>query len=66
MKNIFFLDQVVTGVKNRVNDKVRIDVQTTASGDTLSPLVRIETNPPQYQSYTRDLTTLRSWIFTTK
>jgi hypothetical protein len=53
-----FLDQVVTGVKNRVNDKVRIDVQTTASGDTLSPLVRIETNPPQYQSYTRDLTTL--------
>jgi hypothetical protein len=53
-----FLDQIVTGVKNRVNDKVRIDVQTTASGDTLSPLVRIETNPPQYQNYTRDLTTL--------
>jgi hypothetical protein len=53
-----FLDQVVTGVKNRVNDKVRIDIQTTASGDTLSPLVRIETNPPQYQNYTRDLTTL--------
>jgi hypothetical protein len=53
-----FLDQVVTGIKNRINDKIRIDVQTTASGDTLSPLVRIETNPPQYQTYTRDLTTL--------
>jgi hypothetical protein len=53
-----FLDQVVSGVKNRINDKIRIDVQTTASGDTLSPLVRIETNPPQDQTYTRDLTTL--------
>jgi len=53
-----FLDQVVSGVKNRINDKIRIDVQTTASGDTLSPLVKIETNPPQNQTYTRDLTTL--------
>jgi hypothetical protein len=53
-----FLDQVVAGVKNRINDKIRIDVQSTASGDILSPLVRIEQNPPQDQTYTRDLTTL--------
>jgi hypothetical protein len=53
-----FLDQVVSGVKNRINDKIRIDTQSTASGNTLSPLVKIEQNPPQDQTYTRDLTTL--------
>ena len=53
-----FFDQVVSGVKNRINDKIRIDTQSTASGDTLSPLIKIEQDPPQDQTYTRDLTAL--------
>ena len=53
-----FFDQVVSGVKNRINDKIRIDTQSTASGNTLSPLVKIEQDPPQDQTYTRDLTAL--------
>jgi hypothetical protein len=53
-----FLLEPIAGVRNRVNDKVRIIDEILPLGDTLSAYISIQQNSPISQSYTPDLNQL--------
>jgi hypothetical protein len=53
-----FLLEPIAGIRNRVNDKVRIVEEILPAGDTLSPYISIQQNSPVSQSYTPDLNQL--------
>ena len=53
-----FLDQPAVGIKNRINDKVRIGDQIIPEGNTLSLYRSIQQQPPLSQSYTPDINLL--------
>jgi hypothetical protein len=48
----FFYDQVATGIKNSVSDKIRIENSVMPSGNTLSPFRSLAQNVAISQSYT--------------
>ena len=50
-----YYDQPAVGIKNRINEKVRIDDLVTASGDVLTPYRTIQQRYAQSESYTRDI-----------
>jgi hypothetical protein len=47
----FFYDQPVMGLKNPINDKIRLENDVFPSGDTLSPLRRLSQNSEISSSY---------------
>jgi|694.fasta_scaffold24448_3 hypothetical protein len=53
-----FLLEPIAGLRNRVNDKVRIVDEILPTGDTLSAYISIQQNSPVSQSYTPDLNQL--------
>jgi hypothetical protein len=53
-----FLLEPIAGIRNRVNDKVRVVEEILPAGDTLSPYISIQQNSPVSQSYTPDLNQL--------
>ena len=53
-----FLLEPIAGIRNRVNDKIRIVDEILPPGDTLSPYISIQQNSPISQSYTPDLNQL--------
>jgi hypothetical protein len=53
-----FLLEPIAGIRNRVNDKIRIVDEILPSGDTLSTYISIQQNSPVSQSYTPDLNQL--------
>jgi hypothetical protein len=50
-----YYDQPAVGIKNRINEKVRIADLITASGDTLTPYKTIQQRYANSESYTRDI-----------
>jgi hypothetical protein len=53
-----FLLEPIAGIRNRVNDKIRIVDEILPPGDTLSSYISIQQNSPVSQSYTPDLNQL--------
>ena len=50
-----YQDQPAVGIKNRINEKVRIVNSITASGNTLTPYRTIQQKYTNSESYTRDI-----------
>ena len=53
-----FLLEPIAGIRNRVNDKIRVVEEILPVGDTLSSYISIQQNSPVSQSYTPDLNQL--------
>jgi hypothetical protein len=53
-----FLLEPIAGIRNRVNDKIRIVDEILPPGDTLSTYISIQQNSPVSESYTPDLNQL--------
>jgi len=53
-----FLLEPIAGIRNRVNDKIRVVDEILPVGDTLSSYISIQQNSPVSQSYTPDLNQL--------
>lgn len=53
-----FLLEPIAGIRNRVNDKIRIVDEILPVGDTLSSYISIQQNSPVSESYTPDLNQL--------
>ena len=51
---VFYIDQPVVGIKNRITDKIRLE-NTSILGNTLSSVGSTELNPITNKSYTRDI-----------
>ena len=56
--NTIFLDQPLAGIRNIVNNKIKIAQTILPSGDTLSPYIRTQQELPVSGSYTKDLNLL--------
>jgi len=54
-KEIFFYDQSIAGIKNRVSDKITTNDLILPSGDTLSPMISIQQTSYESSSYTPDI-----------
>jgi hypothetical protein len=54
---IYYLDQPVVGIKNRITDKIRI-VSSSLYGDTLSSNSSLQQNYTYTQKYTKDINSL--------
>jgi hypothetical protein len=50
-----YYDQPAVGIQNPITDKIKVVNNILPSGDTLSPYISIQQNPPVSQSYTRDI-----------
>ena len=48
-------DQVISGIKNRVTDKININDPVLPSGNTLSPMISIQQESFESSSYTPDI-----------
>ena len=53
-----FLDQFPAGIRNAINNKIKIAQTILPTGDTLSPYIRIQQDLPVSGSYTKDLNLL--------
>jgi hypothetical protein len=53
-----FLDQFPAGIRNAINNKIKIGQTILPSGNTLSPYIRIQQNLPVSGSYTKDINLL--------
>ena len=51
---VFYIDQPVVGIKNRISDKIRLE-NTQILGNALSSLQDIEDDPITNKSYTKDI-----------
>jgi hypothetical protein len=51
---VFYVDQPVVGIKNRISDKIRLE-NTEILGNTLSSMQDVEDDPITNKSYTRDI-----------
>jgi hypothetical protein len=56
--NTIFLDQPLAGIRNIVNNKIKIAQTILPSGNTLSPYIRTQQELPVSGSYTKDLNLL--------
>ena len=50
-----YYDQPAVGIQNPITDKIKVVNSILPSGNTLSPYISIQQNPPVSQSYTRDI-----------
>ncbi len=50
-----YYDQPAVGIQNPITDKIRIINSILPTGDTLSPYISIQQNPPVSQSVTKDI-----------
>ena len=53
-----FLDQFPAGIRNAINNKIKIAQSIIPTGDTLSPYIRIQQDSSVSGSYTKDLNLL--------
>ena len=56
----YFLDQPISGIKNRITDKVRFENNVVPNGDTLSPFRRVTQQTEASASYTENINLLEA------